>query len=86
MLLIPIWNENFFGPLLCMPLIYVRLEICVENLLLLHTLVARLSYLNSSFVSLQLTCRRRVCFLSLPFERCQSLGHHLDILSPVVAL
>ena len=61
-------------------LIYARLTICAEDLLLLHPLIAKLSTETAAFVSFRLLRRQRVCFWM------HSDIHFWSVIFPVVSL
>ena len=56
------FGRSFYRTVVYCLLIYARLTICAENLLLLHPLIARLSNETAAFVSIRLLLRQRVCF------------------------
>ena len=68
------FDRSFYCTVVYCLLIYARLTICVENLLLLHPLIARLSTETAAFFAFRLLRRQRVCFwMNSDVHFCYSL-------------
>ena len=78
------FDHSFYCIVVYCLLIYARLTICEENLLLLHPLIARLSTETAAFVFFRILHRQHVCFwMHSDVHFCfSSLSYSLSSLSP----